>query len=66
MSAVYRISERKCATCRWWNGERGLEFRGNQPYYVKVGGAGAPCMAWNSQQKSPATNCSRWEKWEKI
>ena len=33
MAAVYRIEERKCATCRWWNGERGIEFRAND--YLK-------------------------------
>ncbi|MBR4653639.1 MAG: hypothetical protein IKO72_09780 [Kiritimatiellae bacterium] len=37
MSAVYRVEEKKCATCRWWNGERGVEFRANKPFYVKVG-----------------------------
>ena len=21
-TATYRITEKKCATCRWWNGQR--------------------------------------------
>lgn len=45
MTAVYRIAEKKCATCRWWNGERGIEFRAYKPYYVKVDTARSPCMA---------------------
>ena len=34
--AVYRTTERKCATCRWWQGARGVELPGYQPHYVKV------------------------------
>ena len=45
--AVYRVSEQKCATCRWWQGARGVELRGYQPYYVKVEAGPAPCMALN-------------------
>ena len=34
--ATYRITEKKCATCRWWTGQRTVEFRANKPFYVKV------------------------------
>ena len=53
--AVCRVSEKKCATCRWWQGARGVEMRGYQPYYVKVEAAPAPCMALNGQSRTPAT-----------
>ena len=59
MSAVYRIDERKCATCRWWNGERGIEFRANKPYYVKVASASATCMAKRGTSTA-ANTCLRW------
>ena len=29
--AMYRVSEKKCATCRWWQGARGVELRGYLP-----------------------------------
>ena len=66
MSAVYRITEKKCATCRWWNGERGIEFRANQPYYVKVGDSNSTCMAKSNGAASAATVCPKWTRWEKI
>lgn len=64
--AVYRITDRKCATCRWWQGTRGVELRGYAPCYVKVDSALAPCMALNNQMRTPANVCPRWSKWEKI
>lgn len=66
MSAVYRISEKKCATCRWWNGERGVEFRANQPYYVKVANSNSTCSAKGNGPASAATCCPKWMSWEKI
>ena len=65
MSAVYRVNEKKCATCRWWQGTRGIEMRANVPFYVKVDGAGA-CGTLSNQTKTPGNACSRWSKWEKL
>lgn len=66
MSAVYRIEEKKCATCRWWNGEHGVEFRMNRPFYVKVGNSSSTCMAKSNGSASADTVCPKWTRWEKI
>ena len=66
MTAVYRIAEKKCATCRWWNGERGVEFRAYKPFYVKVGNSNSTCMAKSNGPSSAANTCPRWTAWEKI
>jgi len=60
MSAVYRITEKKCATCRFWNGDRRPEFRGNRLFQVKVAGSAAPCMA-KANATTPACYCPRWQ-----
>lgn len=65
-TATYWTTEKKCATCRWWQGERIVEFRALSPTYVKAIAAPAPCMALNGQSKTPVTFCSRWSKWEKL
>ena len=65
-TATYRAAEKKCATCRWWQGMRTVEFRILSPNYVRVDAKPALCMALNGQQKTPATSCSRWSKWEKL
>ena len=66
MTASYRIAEKKCATCRWWNGERGIVFIANKPYYVKVGNSGSTCMAKGNRSSSAANTCLKWSAWEKI
>ena len=66
MTAVYRIAEKKCATCRWWNGERGIEFRANKPCYVKAASSASTCMAKRNASSTAANTCLRWAAWEKI
>ena len=66
MSIVYRVNEKKCATCRWWNGDRGVEFRVNQPFYVKVGNPRSTCMAKSNGPASSTGYCPKWACWEKI
>lgn len=65
-TATYRVAEKKCATCRWWQGSRTIEFRILSPNYVKADAKPAPCMALKGESKTPATFCSRWSKWEKL
>ncbi|MBR4654693.1 MAG: hypothetical protein IKO72_15160 [Kiritimatiellae bacterium] len=66
MAAVYQIAEKKCATCRWWNGPREIEFRANRPFYVKVVTTNSTCMAKSNGSVSAATVCPKWLRWEKI
>lgn len=65
MTAAYRTAEKKCATCRWWNGERGIEFRANKPFYVKASSSGSTCMAKRGTTTA-ANTCLRWAAWEKL
>lgn len=67
MSANYRLTEKKCATCRWWNGERSINFNGgSRPQYVKVENSNSTCSAKSNGPASAATCCPRWMIWEKI
>ena len=64
-TATYRITERKCATCRWWDGQRTVEFRANRPFYVKAETGAAGCMA-QKRIPTPGDVCIKWSVWEKI
>ena len=66
MAAVYRVTEKKCATCRWWNGERAIDFRANQPFYVKIVNSSSTCSAKSNGPASAATSCPKWAQWEKL
>lgn len=62
MSAIFRINQRCCATCRFWDGERLPEFRANRLFQVRVTGSAAPCMAKpNSAKPTPVNYCPRWQ-----
>ena len=63
--ATYRITEKKCATCRWWSGRRTVEFRANKPFYVQVDAEAADCMA-QKRNPTPGGYCPKWSVWEKI
>lgn len=57
---TYRINEKKCATCRYWTGDRGRrEFVGTRLHRIKPLGMAAPCMA--GDMKTPGNYCSKWD-----
>ena len=61
MSVPYQVKRKCCATCRYWDGDRKLEFRANKLFQVQVTGLGAPCMAKpNSAKQTPVNYCSMW------
>lgn len=64
--ASYRITERKCATCRWWDGARRVKFSGTSPCYVEAESGAFPCIAFRSKKTTAATTCSRYERWERL
>ena len=66
MTAAYRTTEKKCATCRWWNGGRCVEFRANEPFYVQADSQPAPCSAKGNAKTTAANTCLRWSPWEKL
>ena len=63
------ISDKKCATCRWWGGERSIRFQGATLKFVTIKAVlpGANCAAWPGKPSfSGVFTCFRWSKWEKL
>ena len=61
MAAPYRINDEKCATCKYWTGDRGRrEFSGTRLHRIIPLGKAAPCMAGG--MKTPANHCSKWDQ----
>lgn len=61
-----RVSEKKCATCAWWQGRREVLFQANRPFYVKADASPAPCLANGNRPITPAQRCPRHSPWEKL
>jgi hypothetical protein len=63
---VYRITEKKCATCSFWAGVRSIECRANKPFYVNANVGSADCMAYRGRKTTAVTQCLQWQQWEKL
>jgi len=63
---VYRVTEKKCATCSFWVGGRTIDFRAYKPYYVKADSGHADCIAQKGKKNTPAAQCQKWKLWEKL
>ena len=59
------ITDKKCATCRWWQGNREIFFWNKKPFKVECDNTG-DCPALKASNKSAASSCSHWVKWEKL
>ena len=64
-TASFRVTDKKCGTCRWWNGERRVEFIANKPYYVKADAGSHPCSA-QKRNCTPNNTCLKFQAWEKL
>ena len=54
-TATYRAAERKCATCRWWQGERIVELWAIFTNSGKADASSTPCISPKDQLKTPTT-----------
>ena len=59
-SAMQKVSltDKKCATCRWWQGSRDIQFRDMKPFKVECDAITAP--------EAYSASCPRWVAWEKL
>ena len=58
------LDDKKCATCRWWQGERQISFWAQKPFKVKCEIKGN-CVAIKAPKTCSGT-CSKWVAWEKL
>ena len=58
------LTDKKCATCRWWQGERDIQFWNKKPFKVECDAKG-DCMSVKTS-KPYSSSCPRWVAWEKL
>ncbi len=60
------LKDKRCATCRWWEGCREIFFVSQKPHAINYEGKGN-CMADKNRGDVPGIHqCPRWVKWEKL
>lgn len=63
---IYRTNTHACAVCRWWTGNRTVDFNGtSHPVYVKADSTPATCMAFKTT-RGPGSSCNRFAPWEEL
>jgi hypothetical protein len=63
---VYRVKDKKCATCSYWAGDRTIEFGGYQPRYIRANSGQYACLVQKSRTMTAAGKCPRHRFWEKL
>lgn len=63
---TFRVTDKKCATCNFYEGERHIELRNYEPYYVKADSGNTPCPVNHDRMVSGAYHCSSWRIWVSI
>lgn len=62
----FNVTNKTCATCKWWCGAREVTFAVNSPLHVKADTAPAKCMATPTLPRGPGASCPRYQRWEKL
>jgi hypothetical protein len=63
---TFKITDKKCATCNFYQGTRRFGLQANKPYYVYADSGSTICMANASRKVSPNGRCPAWQKWVSI
>ena len=64
--AVFSVTDKKCATCRFWNGVRSITFNKLKPRYVKAEATPAVCLVQSGRKTKHVDHCSKFMIWEKL
>ena len=59
------LDAHRCATCRWWLGEREIKFMSQRPFKVQSTG-NSRCQAKGIAVSGGQSPCSKWTKWERL
>lgn len=63
---TFSVTDCKCATCRFWDGERSIDFVANKPRYIKAAATPANCLAQPGRVARHIDRCPKYIRWEKL
>ena len=64
--ATISVRGKKCATCRFYNGNRQIVLSAYKPHLIKAESGSTPCMVNNKRQITANGRCPAWQLWEKL
>ncbi len=63
---TFRVTDKKCATCNYYQGARRFGMQANKPYYVYAAAGTTPCLANPNRKVTANSRCLSWQKWVSI
>lgn len=63
---TFAVADEKCATCRFWDGERTIGFVAYKPRYIKAMAGAAKCLVQPGRATRHVNRCSKYIRWEKL
>lgn len=63
---TFSVADEKCATCRFWEGERSIVFVAYKPRYIKASAGAAVCQAQRGRVTRHTQWCPKYLRWEKL
>ena len=65
-TATFKVSDKKCATCNYYQGARRFGMQANKPFYVYADIGQTPCLANTKRRIAANDRCLSWQKWVSI
>jgi hypothetical protein len=59
-------SEKKCATCAYWTGQRRINFISNKPHSLNVDVGKFTCLAQAKKETQGIETCPKWHIWASL
>jgi hypothetical protein len=63
---TFKVSDKKCATCNFYQGTRRFGMQAYKPYYVYADAGETVCLANKNRKMSANNKCPAWQKWVSI
>lgn len=63
---TFRVTEKKCATCNFYQGPRRFGMQAYKPFNVFADVGQTPCLANAKLKISANDRCLSWQKWVSI
>lgn len=63
---TFKITDKKCATCNFYQGARRFGMQAYKPFYVFADAGQTPCLANTKRNVAANDRCPAWQKWVSI
>jgi len=63
---TFKVTDKKCATCNFYQGARRFGMQAYKPFYVFTDVGLTPCLANTKRSISANDRCQAWQLWVNI